>query len=126
MTWLGVDPTLKSILLNSHMDVVPVYRKYWTHEPYEAEIDDEGRILARGSQDMKSVGMQYLRAVKVLKDQGIQLKRTVHLMYVPGKSCVNTVNFALHTIHTSRYSQTRRLAVTKERVHLFKLAHLND
>ncbi len=90
ITWQGVDPTLKSILLNSHMDVVPVYREHWTHEPFEAEIDDEGRIYARGSQDMKSVGMQYLRAVKGLRDQGIQLKRTVHLMYVPGMTFIIT------------------------------------
>lgn len=88
MTWQGTDPKLESILLNSHMDVVPVYIEHWTHEPFEAEIDNEGRIFARGSQDMKSVGMQYLRAVKALKDQGIQLKRTVHLMYVPGKAVI--------------------------------------
>ena len=25
MTWVGEDPSLKSILLNSHTDVVPVY-----------------------------------------------------------------------------------------------------
>lgn len=84
LTWLGTDPTSESILLNSHMDVVPVYREYWTHEPFGAEIDDEGRIFGRGSQDMKSVGMQYLRAIKALQDRGVQLKRTVHVMYVPG------------------------------------------
>lgn len=36
------------------------------------------------SQDMKCVGMQYLEALRVLKAQGIKLKRTVHLSFVPG------------------------------------------
>lgn len=83
LTWQGTDPTLESILLNSHMDVVPVDLEHWTYKPFEAEIDNEGRIFGRGTQDMKSVGMQYLRAIKALKEHGVQLKRTVHLMYVP-------------------------------------------
>lgn len=85
LTWQGTDPTLESILLNSHMDVVPVDLDHWTYKPFEAEIDNEGRIFGRGTQDMKSVGIQYLRAIKALKEDGVQLKRTVHLMYVPGQ-----------------------------------------
>lgn len=84
MTWLGIDNSLPSILLNSHMDVVPVFEQHWTHPPFAAEIDENGNIYGRGTQDMKSVGMQYLEAIKVLKDQGIRLKRTVHVVYVPG------------------------------------------
>lgn len=84
ITWLGTDISLPSILLNSHMDVVPVFEQHWTHPPFEAEIDENGNIYGRGTQDMKSVGMQYLGAIKSLKDQGIRLKRTVHVVYVPG------------------------------------------
>lgn len=51
---LGTQPELKSIILNSHMDVVPVFEEYWTHKPFDAEMDEEGRIYARGTQDMKS------------------------------------------------------------------------
>lgn len=76
---------LPSIVLNSHMDVVPVYEEHWTHPPFSADIDSEGRIFARGSQDMKSVGMQYLSAINRLKSKAIQLKRTIHVIFVPGK-----------------------------------------
>lgn len=66
------------------MDVVPVVEKSWKYPPFGAEIAD-GKIYARGTQDMKSVGMQYLSAIKALKDSGIRLKRTVHVSFVPGK-----------------------------------------
>ncbi|XP_068633813.1 aminoacylase-1-like [Battus philenor] len=82
MTWEGTQPELPSILLNSHMDVVPVFEKSWTHPPFDAELVD-GVIYGRGVQDMKSVAIQYLEAVRRLKNKGVQLKRTVHLSFVP-------------------------------------------
>ncbi|KPI95869.1 Aminoacylase-1 [Papilio xuthus] len=82
MTWEGLQPDLPSILLNSHMDVVPVFEKSWKHPPFAAEIVD-GVIYGRGVQDMKSVAVQYLEAVRRLKNKGIRLKRTVHLSFVP-------------------------------------------
>ncbi|XP_002137025.2 aminoacylase-1-like [Drosophila pseudoobscura] len=81
--WLGKQPELPSIILNSHMDVVPVFPEKWTHDPFSAHMDNEGRIYARGSQDMKSVGTQYLGAIRALKASGYQPKRTVYLTYVP-------------------------------------------
>ncbi|KAI8043868.1 hypothetical protein M5D96_000011, partial [Drosophila gunungcola] len=42
LTWEGLEPELPSILLNSHMDVVPVFPENWTHPPFGAEIDEEG------------------------------------------------------------------------------------
>lgn len=84
MTWEGQHPELPSILLNSHMDVVPVAKEYWSYPPFGAHIDEKGNIYARGSQDMKSVGMQYLAAIRALKRKGVErLKRTIHLTYVP-------------------------------------------
>lgn len=85
LTWTGTDLDLPSIVLNSHMDVVPVYEENWTHHPFSADIDNEGRIFARGSQDMKSVGMQYLAAIAALKSKNVQLKRTIHVIFVPGQ-----------------------------------------
>lgn len=81
LTWLGDQPQLPAIMLNSHMDVVAVEEKYWTHPPFNAEIDDDGRIFARGAQDMKSVGMQYLAAIRAMKREELRLKRTVHVVY---------------------------------------------
>lgn len=83
MTWPGSQPELKSVILNSHMDVVPVFEELWTHKPFDADIDDEGKIFARGSQDMKCVGMQYLGALRHFKRNKIQLKRTIHVVFVP-------------------------------------------
>lgn len=65
------------------MDVVPVFENYWTHPPFAAEMDADGKIFARGVQDMKCVGVQYLAAIRALKRDGIQLKRTVHVLFVP-------------------------------------------
>lgn len=83
ITWKGLKPELSSILLNSHMDVVPVDRSRWTHPPFAAEIDEMGNIFARGSQDMKCTGMQYLAAIRAMKREGIQLQRTIHVTFVP-------------------------------------------
>lgn len=84
ITWEGSEPALPSIELNSHMDVVPADPSLWTHPPYAADIDEAGRIFGRGTQDMKSVGMQYLAAIKALRAAGVRNKRTVHVTFVPG------------------------------------------
>ncbi|XP_075970877.1 aminoacylase-1-like [Anticarsia gemmatalis] len=83
ITWEGVHKQLPSILLNSHMDVVPVYEEHWTHPPFGAVISEDGFIYARGTQDMKSMGMMHLEAVRRLKTAGVRLQRTVHISFVP-------------------------------------------
>ncbi|XP_053949825.1 aminoacylase-1-like [Anastrepha ludens] len=90
ITWVGQRPELPTIVLNSHMDVVPVYPEKWTHPPFSADIDDEGRIFARGSQDMKCVGMQYLAAIRALRKNGVTLKRTIHVIFVPDEEIGGT------------------------------------
>lgn len=83
LSLIGTEPNLPSILLNSHMDVVPVFEEFWTHKPFDADIDEEGKIFARGSQDMKCCGMQYLGAIRKLKRNNVQLKRSIHITFVP-------------------------------------------
>ncbi|KNA12601.1 hypothetical protein SOVF_124420 [Spinacia oleracea] len=83
LKWPGKDPKLPAVLLSSHTDVVPVESHKWTHPPFAAHIDSDGNIYARGSQDMKSVGMQYLEAIRKLKDSGFEPTRTIYLSYVP-------------------------------------------
>lgn len=83
ISWVGTEPSWPTIFLNSHMDVVPVFEDMWTHKPFEAEIDEKNNIYARGTQDMKSIGIQYLEAVRRLKQQGVSLKRTLHISFVP-------------------------------------------
>lgn len=81
-TWEGYEKNLKSIAFNSHLDVVPVFRDQWTCDPFAAEIK-KGRIYARGAQDMKCVGIQYLEAVRILKAKNWQPKRDLHIIFVP-------------------------------------------
>ncbi|XP_037045173.1 aminoacylase-1-like isoform X2 [Bradysia coprophila] len=84
ISWEGSQPELPSIMLNSHMDVVPVFEDRWTHAPFGAEIDNDGKIFGRGAQDMKCLGTQYLAAIRALKRDGTnQLKRTIHVTFVP-------------------------------------------
>ncbi|KAK9667067.1 hypothetical protein RND81_14G230100 [Saponaria officinalis] len=83
LKWPGQNPNLRSILLNSHTDVVPVESHKWIHHPFDAQIDSHGNIFARGSQDMKCVGMQYLEAIRKLKDSGFEPTRTIYLSFVP-------------------------------------------
>jgi len=83
VTFLGQEPNLPSVMLNSHTDVVPVFPEYWKHDPFSAHKDANGDIYARGSQDMKCVGIQYLEAMKKIVRSRTNLKRTVHLTFMP-------------------------------------------
>ncbi|XP_071700533.1 uncharacterized protein [Rutidosis leptorrhynchoides] len=88
LKWTGKYPHLPSILLNSHTDVVPVEPYKWSHPPFEARLHQEtNNIYARGSQDMKCVGLQYLEAIRNLKQQQHffeqQPLRTIYISFVP-------------------------------------------
>lgn len=85
LKWPGSDPALPSLLLNSHTDVVPSEPLKWApHSPLSAALDpDTGRIFARGSQDMKCVGLQYLEAAARLAARGFRPRRTVYFSFVP-------------------------------------------
>jgi len=82
-TRIGSNPLLKSIMLNSHTDVVPCGNlENWRLDPFAAERENNGeRIVARGIQDMKSVGIQHVEALRLLQDA--ELLRTVHVVFVP-------------------------------------------
>jgi acetylornithine deacetylase/succinyl-diaminopimelate desuccinylase-like protein len=50
----GTDPDAPSLGLSPHLDVVPVERSGWTHDPFTAEIID-GFVCGRGAVDMLNV-----------------------------------------------------------------------
>ena len=80
MTWPGTEPNLPALLLNSHTDVVPVFPESWKYDPFEAVKEENGDIYARGTQDMKCVGIQHIEAIYKLKVlQKKSFKRTIHL-----------------------------------------------
>lgn len=77
------DKKYRSIMLNSHMDVVPVDLSKWNTDPFAAEEDETGKIFARGAQDMKCVGTQYLEAIDQLKQEGFKPNRDIYVTFVP-------------------------------------------
>ncbi|CAP35259.2 Protein CBG17687 [Caenorhabditis briggsae] len=84
MTIPGSRPELQSIMLYSHTDVVPTFREFWTHDPYSAFKDEQGNIFARGAQDMKCVGVQYMEALRNWFAKGVkQWTRTIHIVWGP-------------------------------------------
>ncbi|KAE8694764.1 Detected protein of confused Function [Hibiscus syriacus] len=83
LTWSGSDPSLPSVLFNSHLDSVPAEPSKWIHPPFAATLTPDGRIYARGAQDDKCIAMQYLEAIRNLKAKGFTPLRTVHISYVP-------------------------------------------
>jgi len=76
----GLQPSLPSLLLCCHTDVVPATENLWTQPAFEGTLVD-GKIYGRGAQDMKSVGVQYLSALAALTETSLQ--RTVHLSFNP-------------------------------------------
>ena len=80
-TWEGKDPSLKPIMLTSHLDVVPADESSeggWTYPPFSGEIAD-GYVWGRGTLDIKSGVIGVLEAVEYLLKQGFQPERTVYL-----------------------------------------------
>ena len=72
------------VKLASTANFLHEFKENWTHKPFDADVDDKGNIYARGAQDMKCVGVQYLEAIRRLREEGVRLKRTLHVMFVPG------------------------------------------
>lgn len=103
ITLNGTDPSLPSIVFNSHMDVVPAYEEFWSYPPFGAEMDSNGNIYARGAQDTKSLGMQYLAAIRALKRDGVQpFKRNIHILYVPDEELGGLRGMAAF-VHTDEF-----------------------
>jgi len=67
-----------SVLLLSHVDVVPADAKEWTVDPF-AGLVKEGFVWGRGALDMKSMTAIEVMVLKLLKRKGIKLKGDVVL-----------------------------------------------
>lgn len=79
---IGTEPELPSIIFNSHYDVVPAMEEHWHTDPFVA-VEKDGKLYARGTQDMKCVCAQYVLAIGRLVQSGAKFKRTIHLTFVP-------------------------------------------
>ena len=123
LTWVGKSPKLPSIILNSHMDVVPVFEEFWTHKPFDADMGKDGKIYARGSQDMKCVGMQYLAVLRCFKRNKVQLNRTIHVMFVPEEE-IGGVDGMREFVHTKEFRDLNAGFSLDEGSYIFSLTVL--
>jgi len=62
------------LLLNGHLDVVPVEPARWTHPPFEA-VEADGCIWGRGAIDMKNMVTMGLMCLVLAKRTGLRLER---------------------------------------------------
>ncbi|HEY6300008.1 MAG TPA: M20/M25/M40 family metallo-hydrolase [Candidatus Binatus sp.] len=72
----GIGKHNKSIILLSHMDVVPANPKEWEQPPFSGTVKD-GKIWGRGAIDDKGPGVIELMAMLAIKRAGILLNRDV-------------------------------------------------
>uniref|UniRef100_A0A1D1Y3R9 N-acyl-aliphatic-L-amino acid amidohydrolase n=1 Tax=Anthurium amnicola TaxID=1678845 RepID=A0A1D1Y3R9_9ARAE len=96
LTWPGADPSLPSLLLNSHMDSVPAEPGKWLHPPFAAHRDPSvGRVYARGAQDDKCLAVQHLEALRALRsDPSFNPLRSIHVSMVPDEEIGGADGFA--------------------------------
>lgn len=72
----------RSLVLNGHIDTIPIGSiDQWGSEPFSGEVKD-GRLLGRGTSDMKGGVAVMMMAVKILHDAGIRLRGDVILQSV--------------------------------------------
>ncbi len=82
-TWQGSDPKLAPVLLNAHLDVVPVEESTladWVVDPFSGEKKD-GFVWGRGAIDMKAQATGIMEAVESLLAEGFSPKRTIYLAF---------------------------------------------
>ena len=61
-----INPALPTVLVYSHMDVMPVDPiDLWESDPFQPEIRD-GKIYARGADDDKGQGMMHIKAFELM------------------------------------------------------------
>jgi acetylornithine deacetylase len=76
------DPSARSLLFNGHVDTIPWSPvSDWQFDPLSGELKD-GRILGRGSSDMKGGLAAMTMALKVLLDLDLKPRGSVILEYV--------------------------------------------
>jgi len=77
----------KSLILNGHIDVVPVgFEAMWASPPFQPRIDGD-RLYARGAMDMKAGIVAYTMAFKALQSLGYEPAAKVYLQSVIEEEC---------------------------------------
>ncbi|MBM4218835.1 MAG: M20/M25/M40 family metallo-hydrolase [Gammaproteobacteria bacterium] len=90
----GSDPTLKPILVSSHMDVVPAMREDWERDPFTAVVED-GFVYGRGALDNKFGLVTSTVALFWLRQAGFQPRRDVVIVLSGDEETTMTTTAAL-------------------------------
>jgi len=91
------EATGRSLILNGHIDVVPVgAEELWSRPPFDPVIRD-GRMYGRGAGDMKAGIAAYITAFRALGSLGFRPAAPVYLQSVVEEEC--TGNGALACLH---------------------------
>ncbi len=70
----------KQLIFNGHLDVVPIANpKAWTRDPWTPTVED-GKLMGRGSSDMKASCAAMIHLLEVLKPLNLPLSVGVHLV----------------------------------------------
>ncbi|WP_281061195.1 M20/M25/M40 family metallo-hydrolase [Sphingobium sp. Sx8-8] len=75
----GSDPTLKSLLMIGHMDVVAANAADWQRDPF-TPVEENGYIFGRGAEDNKYDVAMMVATLAGLKRAGWQPRRSVTLL----------------------------------------------
>ena len=82
-TTVGEGPP--ALVLNGHVDVVPVGDRWsWAHDPFAATVED-GRLHGRGACDMKAGVAVNLAVARALHRSGVRTQRRLALHSVVGE-----------------------------------------
>jgi acetylornithine deacetylase len=77
----------RSLILNGHIDVVPVgAAELWSSPPFEPRVD-KGRLYGRGAGDMKAGIAAYVMAYRSLRQLGLEPAAPVYLQSVVEEEC---------------------------------------
>jgi aminoacylase len=86
ITAQGKSSTLPALVLNHHMDVVPVFEpSLWRVDSFAGAIVND-TLIGRGVQDTKGLGIVHYCALKEYVQQRT-LERPVHLIIMPDEEC---------------------------------------
>jgi acetylornithine deacetylase/succinyl-diaminopimelate desuccinylase family protein len=66
----GANPDRPALIINGHLDVVPVDASAWSHDPFDPQVVN-GRLYGRGSADMKGGIAAAIAALDALDRAGV-------------------------------------------------------
>ena len=85
----GSDPSVPTLMLMGHTDVVPVNAEGWTRDPFGAELDD-GMIWGRGAVDMLNLTSTMAVAFRQLARSGFKPRGTLMYLAVADEEALGT------------------------------------